>query len=494
MKHVEEQQKIPCSVSLLTYNSADGLSACLESLREFAEIIVCDGNSTDDTRAIVKSHGVRVISQYDTDEPNTPCAMDKAACRERAMAAGTYAWRFFMDADDLLSPEAVDEIRTIVTDEHTAHFVWRMPTRVYIAGKEILHEATYPSYQTRLIHESAGFHFRGPVHDRLDFDAKKFSVGTMRHYYDFHWSSARVTNYWGYLGEYAKRERMVARYTTLGNFLYWGVYRRARIILGYLLWRLPYMYARYGFRDSMPLSIELTIVRYHLALLFGSTYDYVRTRVWCELLVETLRGKDFYRVLSNLSLRDEEAYGRVLDVGGGDGKASYWRYLRRTRWHRVVTLDGSHEAHPDVLHDLEHDPLPYADGHFDTVLLCNVLEHLNARTQVLSEIHRVLGPSGTLVCVVPFLVAVHPDPHDYVRLTNEGLEKILTHAGFTHVHIRPIGRGPLAASYYQSEFLLPRILKLVVLPLVLACDYMLLKLRPTYRDKFSLGYQFTARK
>ncbi len=485
--------KIPCSVSLLTLNSQEGLSACLVSLQNFAEIIVCDGNSIDGTRAVAQKYGARVISQYDTDEPNTPCAMDKASRRARAMDSSTLPWRFFMDADDELSLETVAEIERIVSNPNPTHLVWRMPTRIFIDGKEIAHEATYPSYQTRLVHSSVGAGFRGHVHDRLDFDAKKFPVGTMQNYYDFHWSAARVSNYWGYLGTYAKREIKVAEYGSFLSVLYWDVYRRTKTIMGYLLWRLPSMYARWGFRNSMPLSIELTIVRYHLFLLGGHLYNYVRTRLWCELLVETLRGKDLYRILTNVSLRTCEAYGRVLDVGGGDGRASYWRYLQTRRWHNVTTLDVSAANKPKVVLDLETQTLPFADRYFDTILLCNVLEHLELRSKIVAELKRVLQAQGTVVGIIPFLVAVHKDPHDYVRLTDEGLRALFLKAGFSHIDITPVGRGPLVASYYQSEFLLPRILKIIVLPFVLVLDKIVVWVRPGLREKFPLAYQFQAK-
>lgn len=483
-------------MSLLTLNSAGSLPVCLESLKEFAEIIVCDGNSTDATRDIARAFGALIIPQYDTDEPNTPCAMDKTSVRERAMAASTLPWRFFMDADDTLSQEAVAEIRHIVSEKKPSHNVWRMPTRIFITQgkiqKEIKHEATYPSYQTRLVHKNVHASFRGPVHDRLDFDAKKFPVGTMKSFYNFHWPAERTADYWRYIGGYARRELQVMEFKGFKDFLYWSVYRRARTILGYCLWRLPAMYLRHGFRHSMPLGIELIIVRYHCALLFGSIKKYFMTRGWCVVLFETVRGKDLNRTLCNLAVRSWEAYGRVLDVGGGDGASSYWRFMRTRRWHRVTTLDIDPASGADVVLDLEKDHLPFQESHFDTILLFNVLEHVGAGDEVLKKLHAVLRPGGSLLCVVPFLVGVHPNPRDYVRLTDEGLRELFERVGFLNVEITPIGRGPLAASYSQSEFLLPHVLKLIILPLVLVADRLVLRIRPALATKFPLSYALRA--
>jgi len=481
-------QKMPCSISILTLNSEKGLPACLESLKDFSEIIVCDGNSTDRTREIAAEYGAKVIRQYDTDEPHTSCVMDKASVRERAMNASSYDWRFFMDSDDSLSKEAGEEIRAIVTDPSPKQLVWRMPSRIFIGGREILHEATYPSYQTRLVHKKVGAKFKNHVHDRLTWNEKEFPVGTMKHAYDFHWSTERVANYWPYLREYARREVQVENMGSFFATVQWKL-RRIRTIFGYLFWRLPAMYARHGFKDSMPLSIELTIVRYHCAVLVGMLAKYMTTRFWYVLISETLRGKDLNRILTNIASRDLEAYGRVFDVGGGHG-ASHWRYMETRRWHRTTTLDIDPQVKPDIVLNLEKEKVPFEDGHFDTVLLFNVLEHLRERVKILTELRRVLRPGGTLVGIIPFLVAVHADPHDFVRCTNEELKALFAEAGFSKSVIRPVGRGPLVASFYQSEFLWPRILKLCVLPVVLALDAVILRMRPSWRDKFPLSYLF----
>jgi glycosyltransferase involved in cell wall biosynthesis len=274
-----DSNKIKCSVGILTLNSAEGLAKCLESFRDFDEVIVCDGNSTDNTVEIAKSFGAKVIRQYDTDEKNVRCVKDKATVRQRNMDAATNDWYFFMDSDDTLTDEAVQEIRKITSDPKPEHLVYRMPTRIFLEKNndivEIKHEASYPSYQTRLVHRSVGARFRGQVHDRLYWDTKKFPAGTMKSYYNFIWPEERVRNVWAYFRRYAGFEVDVAPIRRFGDFMYWTVYKRVRTILGYLLYRLPKMYALHGFKDSMPIGIELTIVRYHIAILYLDTKKHI---------------------------------------------------------------------------------------------------------------------------------------------------------------------------------------------------------------------------
>lgn len=260
--------KIPCSVGILTLNSGKTLRRCLESLKNVAEIVICDGNSTDDTVSIAREYGAKVVKQYDSDEPNLRCVKDKANVRERNMQTSTYDWYFFMDSDDALSSEVEGEIKSIVENPNPEYLIYRMPTRLFLGGREVKYEATYPSYQTRLVNKKVDAHFKGKVHERLIFDQEKFKVGTMKSYYDFHWDEARYKNIWKYQKMYANWEVEVMDPSGPWNsFLYWGVYYRVRIIAGYL-YRIPVMYIKYGFKESMSPKIQFFIMWYHVYLLW----------------------------------------------------------------------------------------------------------------------------------------------------------------------------------------------------------------------------------
>jgi SAM-dependent methyltransferase len=69
----------------------------------------------------------------------------------------------------------------------------------------------------------------------------------------------------------------------------------------------------------------------------------------------------------------------------------------------VVDADGAVVARfRSHLVDVEARPLPHADGAFDTVLLCEVIEHFVADPVfALGEVHRVLAPGGRLLLTTP---------------------------------------------------------------------------------------------
>lgn len=100
---------LPISVVIPVRNEAANLSACLDALgQDFAEILVVDSKSTDATGDIAASHGARV-TQFDWTGGfpkkrnwvlrNVPLAGD---------------WVLFLDADEVITPEFVAELRQVI--------------------------------------------------------------------------------------------------------------------------------------------------------------------------------------------------------------------------------------------------------------------------------------------------------------------------------------------------------------------------------------------
>jgi ubiquinone/menaquinone biosynthesis C-methylase UbiE len=129
--------------------------------------------------------------------------------------------------------------------------------------------------------------------------------------------------------------------------------------------------------------------------------------------------------------------GNVLDVGGkkterrGEfrppmGQVASWKY---------VNIDAS--TSPDFCCSAENIPL--ADGSIDTVLLCEVLEHLEDPEKVLRECRRILKPEGNLVASMPFLFPVHADPYDFQRWTGVKLGKIIEKIGYIDIEVQAMG-------------------------------------------------------
>jgi 2-polyprenyl-3-methyl-5-hydroxy-6-metoxy-1,4-benzoquinol methylase len=69
-----------------------------------------------------------------------------------------------------------------------------------------------------------------------------------------------------------------------------------------------------------------------------------------------------------------------------------------SRLHCVELADGGQLEFVVDYFDAESDPFPYEAGQFDTVLCCELLEHLQKDpVKMIEEINRVLQPGGVLV-------------------------------------------------------------------------------------------------
>lgn len=159
---------IPCTVAVLTFNSGRTLRRTLESVRNFEEIIVCDGGSTDDTNAIAKEFGARIIAQDLRYKRPDGSIADFSGIRNQTLQEAHFEWFLFIDSDEYLSDAAAEEIFSIVTaptDSLTLAF-WLPRKRVY-NGEIVEHSTTYPSYQMRFFNKKGVTTFAKPVHERI---------------------------------------------------------------------------------------------------------------------------------------------------------------------------------------------------------------------------------------------------------------------------------------------------------------------------------------
>jgi SAM-dependent methyltransferase len=73
------------------------------------------------------------------------------------------------------------------------------------------------------------------------------------------------------------------------------------------------------------------------------------------------------------------------------------------RKHRAgaVNLDRTLASNPDVVHDLDIRPWPFADNRFDQVYAFDVIEHLADIVGVMEELHRICRDGASIEISVP---------------------------------------------------------------------------------------------
>lgn len=160
-----ETPKVPITVSVLTKNSGKTLERALQSVSLCAEIIVCDGGSTDDTLDIARRYGARILEQSAEFKDSTGKLVDFSGVRNACLTAGTYPWHAYVDSDEYFSEGLMQEIATLVTENVPC--TYRVPRHYVWEGKEITCSPSYPNQQIRFFHTDAVTAFRKPIHERI---------------------------------------------------------------------------------------------------------------------------------------------------------------------------------------------------------------------------------------------------------------------------------------------------------------------------------------
>jgi glycosyltransferase involved in cell wall biosynthesis len=87
-----QTSKIPCSVLILTFNSGNSIDKCLASVRDFAEIIMSDGGSTDATLDIGEKYNCKIISQDKIFKNIDGSINDFSGLRNQLIVSANYDW------------------------------------------------------------------------------------------------------------------------------------------------------------------------------------------------------------------------------------------------------------------------------------------------------------------------------------------------------------------------------------------------------------------
>jgi glycosyltransferase involved in cell wall biosynthesis/SAM-dependent methyltransferase len=94
-------------------------------------------------------------------------------------------------------------------------------------------------------------------------------------------------------------------------------------------------------------------------------------------------------------------------LGYGEVRGCYYGPLGKVERRSAVSIDGERFECDLELFDAEKDPYPYPDGHFATVLCCELIEHLfEDPMHLMVEANRILREGGHLVLTTPNIASL----------------------------------------------------------------------------------------
>ena len=156
---------------------------------------------------------------------------------------------------------------------------------------------------------------------------------------------------------------------------------------------------------------------------------------------ELSKGRSILRLIHNFFLKNIIINAKTLDIGS-KGYYSAYEFLKKDSNCDVVFLDNYYtDSNKNLIKMNIEEKLLIENNIYDTVILFNVIEHIENYKQLIAETNRILKNNGKLELFVPFLFRYHEDPKDYVRLTHHYLYKILERNNFK-IELTLIGAGP----------------------------------------------------
>ena len=111
------------SVIVITYNEEKNIARCLQSVQFANEIIVVDSGSQDNTVALARSLGAKVIQ---TDWPGYGLQ------KQRSLDLATHEWVLSLDADEFLAENAQAQILKAIKTQNIDAFQFDVKKRILV--------------------------------------------------------------------------------------------------------------------------------------------------------------------------------------------------------------------------------------------------------------------------------------------------------------------------------------------------------------------------
>lgn len=148
------------TIAMIIQNEADNLEACLGSCEGLAdEIVIVDGGSHDDSVAIAKRYGAKVVEQTDWQ--------GFGAQRRFAQSHVTSDWILWLDADERLTSELKASIREIIRGTPATDTVYQVSRLSWVFGRFIRHSGWYPDRVARLYPRTLTEYSDATVHEHV---------------------------------------------------------------------------------------------------------------------------------------------------------------------------------------------------------------------------------------------------------------------------------------------------------------------------------------
>jgi glycosyltransferase involved in cell wall biosynthesis len=224
------------SVTVITKNEAENIEACLRSVPFADQVLVLDSGSTDNTVQIAQALGAEVSVSLDWQGFGVQ--------KNRALALANSDWVLSLDADERLSPELQEEIRTVL--EAPAFDAYSFPRLSSYCGQYMHHSGWYPDRVTRLFRRQSAQFSDDLVHEKIVTSSTvgELESNLLHESYRSFEAVLDKANRYSSAGAQSllKKGRKASLRTALGHGL-WAFFRTYFLRLGFLDGRMGFVLA-----------------------------------------------------------------------------------------------------------------------------------------------------------------------------------------------------------------------------------------------------------
>ena len=239
---------LPLSVVIIAVDEADRIGDAIRSMPDAAEVVVLDSGSRDDTVAVARGLGARVV---ETDWPG------HVAQKNRALEHATQPWVLCLDADERVDADLAEAIREVLRrDDPRAG--WRVRRQNVWLGHPVRGGSFGPAAHLRLARRARARWAGEDPHDVLGVDG---AVGDL--------PGALVHHPYRDLGEHLRTiDRYTARFVEVSRDA--GRHARAVDVLVRPPWHLLRAFLfQGGWRDGVVGVALAWLGAAHVALKWG---------------------------------------------------------------------------------------------------------------------------------------------------------------------------------------------------------------------------------
>ncbi len=147
------------TILVIAKNEESQIGPCLDSVGDFAPVLLLDDHSTDKTVTIARQKKAKIF-HYQEKKTNF------SALRNFLKSKASTPWIFYLDADERLTPDLKKEIAELIKNPTPNLAAAAIPRQNYYLGQPVRFGGSSPDYVVRLFYKPRLIAWQGELHEQ----------------------------------------------------------------------------------------------------------------------------------------------------------------------------------------------------------------------------------------------------------------------------------------------------------------------------------------